>query len=259
MKKQFIAHRRKKDKKIQSLWEHLCETSEFSGQFADKIGLKELGKILGLLHDLGKASQEFQNYICSATGLINPDEDDWVDVAAKKGKVDHSSAGAQFIYRYFSGKGTEGLCVAQALSLCVASHHTGLMDCLLPTGENNFKTRMEKQEEKSHTNEAISNFEGVEYEKLIALLSKEVEKNFLAKMNGLKENNDSKDTIIFKFGLLIRFLFSCLIDADRLSTADFESPNNTWIRNYGQYHPWEELILRLNHKIKEFEDKIEKK
>ena len=77
----YIAHRREKDGEIQNLSKHLAEVSELTGQFASKIGLKEQGELIGLLHDIGKASQEFQQYIKSAVGLINSDEDDYVDAA----------------------------------------------------------------------------------------------------------------------------------------------------------------------------------
>ncbi|MDR3577457.1 MAG: CRISPR-associated helicase Cas3' [Anaerolineaceae bacterium] len=257
MKNQYIAHIRK-DGESQSLWDHLREVSIFTGQFAEKIGLKEIGEILGILHDLGKASKEFQNYICSANNLIDPDDDEYIDAAANKGKIDHATAGAQFIYRELYNKGPEGFLAAQILSLCIASHHSGLIDCLLPDGEDHFKKRIEKLEEKTRINEALSNFEGAEDKKLKELLSKEVEKQLLVKLNSLKENNDSKETMAFKCGLLIRYLFSCLIDADRLDTADFESPNNEQLRNYGKYHPWETLIQRLDDVIKDFANKADK-
>ena len=80
----FIAHRREKDGEIQSLWDHLLETSHLSTAFAGKIGLQRHGELLGLLHDLGKASAEFDRYIRSATGLIDPDEDDYVDAGRTK-------------------------------------------------------------------------------------------------------------------------------------------------------------------------------
>src|SRR3972149_10764400 len=95
----YIAHRREKDGEIQSLVNHLQGVSKKTGEFTSKIGLKEQGELLGLLHDIGKASQEFEQYIKSSVGLINPDEDEYVPAAVKKGKVDHSTAGAQFIYR----------------------------------------------------------------------------------------------------------------------------------------------------------------
>ena len=105
MKKEFIAHLRQKDKQPQNLWEHLKEVSELAGQFAEKIGLRECGELIGLMHDIGKASEEFQNYIKSAEGIIDPDKDDYVDTGAMRGKIDHSSAGAQIIYNNLSKKG----------------------------------------------------------------------------------------------------------------------------------------------------------
>ena len=132
----FIAHRREKDGEMQSLWDHLMETSHLSAGFAGKIGLPRHGELLGLLHDLGKASAEFDRYIRSATGLIDPDEDDYVDAEEQKGKIDHSSAGAQIIYRALSKK-DKGNLAAEMLSLVIASHHSGLIDCFTPDGVDN--------------------------------------------------------------------------------------------------------------------------
>lgn len=90
----FIAHKRNTDGVIQPLSNHLLEVSVLAGDFARKIDIESAGKLIGLLHDFGKYSQEFQLYIKSATGEINPDEDDYVDAIGMKGKVDHSTAGA---------------------------------------------------------------------------------------------------------------------------------------------------------------------
>ena len=68
-KDDYIAHCRE-DKKIQSLDTHLKSVSIITGELASKVGLKEPGEIIGLLHDIGKASRDFQQYIKSATGLI---------------------------------------------------------------------------------------------------------------------------------------------------------------------------------------------
>ena len=77
----YVAHRRFSDGRIQSLSEHLEETASYAGKFASKVGLNEQGELIGFLHDFGKASREFEQYIKSAVGLIDPDEDDYVDVA----------------------------------------------------------------------------------------------------------------------------------------------------------------------------------
>jgi CRISPR-associated endonuclease Cas3-HD len=82
--------------------------SELSGRFSNKLGLKNCGALIGLVHDLGKAIEEFQNYIRSAERLTDPDEDEWVDAHSKKDKVDHSTAGVQIVHRNLSTKGTRG-------------------------------------------------------------------------------------------------------------------------------------------------------
>ncbi|MCB8979869.1 MAG: CRISPR-associated helicase Cas3' [Ardenticatenaceae bacterium] len=254
VEKQLVAHVRDRDKKIQSLEEHLSAVSNYAGRFASKIGLAEIGKIIGLLHDVGKASDEFQNYIRSGTGLIPEDSPDWVDVRAKKGKVDHSTAGAQIIYQKLSERGDKATATALAIALCIASHHSGLIDSLKPDGENNFQRRIEKPEEGSHANEAWANLTKIA-NKLDELLSNDIEARFIEKLDGLKVMPESPNTINFKRGLLVRYLLSCLIDADRLDTADFEFPSYERIRNYGNYTPWETLIDRLQQKIGELENK----
>lgn len=259
MKKEFIAHRREKDGESQSLCSHLSRTSILSGQFAAKIGLKEAGRLIGLLHDIGKASNAFDNYIKTVTGLNDPDADEYAEAKEQKGKIDHSSAGAQIIYRLLSKQGSEGIIAAQVLSLCIASHHSGLIDCLMPSGEDNFTRRITKSEEKTHTDESLSCLHHNEMQKLTKLLSSEpLVKQIIEKIKSLKDNGDHQDTAMFKYGLLVRFLFSCLIDADRLNTADFEFPRNARIRNYGNYSSWDVLVERLNTKLKEFENKNDK-
>ncbi|MGA9364900.1 MAG: CRISPR-associated helicase Cas3' [Bacteroidota bacterium] len=257
MKKPFIAHLRKRDGKPQHLWQHLEEVSELAEQFAGKVGLKGCGELIGLLHDVGKASKEFQNYIRSAEGLINPDEDEYVDAHAKKGKVDHSSAGAQIIYRNLCSKGSEAMLAAQVLSLCIASHHgLGMIDCLSSDGQDNFTRRITKTDERTHTNEVWTNLQKGEKQKVQELLASETLVRYLiVKFKSLKEENDHQDTAIFKCGLLVRFLFSCLIDADRISTADFEFPGNRKLRTENKYPSWETLIERFNEL--KFDDKNE--
>jgi hypothetical protein len=73
----------------QLLSNHLCKVAELSSSNARKVGLPLQGELIGLLHDLGKYSAEFQNYLKSATGLLNFDEDeDFVDAKGLKGKIE---------------------------------------------------------------------------------------------------------------------------------------------------------------------------
>jgi len=251
----FIAHRREKDGAKQPLEKHLEETSFLAGKFAKKIGLEKYGVLIGLLHDLGKASFEFYQYIGSATGIIDPDEDDYIDASGKKGKIDHSSAGAQIIHHFFANKGKESIFVSQILSLIIASHHSGLIDCLTPDGLDNYSRRMKKSDEKTRTTESLANMSQTIKCKLEGVLSdNNFVNDFNQKLKSLHESDDSNETFMFKAGLLTRFLFSCLIDADRLNTADFEFPQRVEQKNYGDYVPWHILIEKLEKRLSEFEN-----
>ena len=255
-KVEFIAHRRERDGVNQTVRDHLKGTSLQASKFAAKIGLEEQGEVAGLIHDAGKATSEFYRYISSATGLIDPDADDYVDATGKKGKVDHSTAGAQFIYQHFSGKGSEANLVAQILALVLASHHSGLIDCLTPDGEDSFTKRIHKSEEQTRLQEALSNLDVDVRQRLEEILSdNSLVDQLKEKLILLKESNDSRETYSFKIGLLTRFLFSCLIDADRLNTADFEFPGMAKLRNQGDYTSWPILIERLNLYLSKFENK----
>ena len=122
--------------KEQTLDDHLKDVSFISALNASKIGLTKAGELIGQLHDIGKYSDVFQNYIGSASGLINQDEDEYVDSQGLKGKIDHSTAGSQYIWNFAKGKSQKEQIAAQLLALCVASHHSGLIDCLTIDGEN---------------------------------------------------------------------------------------------------------------------------
>ncbi|MDR4496847.1 MAG: CRISPR-associated helicase Cas3' [Candidatus Scalindua sp.] len=252
----YIAHRREKDEEIHWLSQHLAEVSKKTGEFASKIGLKEQGEVIGLLHDIGKASQEFQQYIKSAVGLISPDEDDYVDATRNKGKVDHSTAGAQLIYSELSQNEKDALFSIQVLSICLASHHSGLIDCISPDGKNIFLKRIEKDKEKTHIDEIVGKL-SEQAEEFIKnrLQANNLTKGLIEKFKLLKTADDSKETLCFKYGLLLRFLFSCLIDADRLDTANFEEPALKKLRHYGKYVNWKVLINRLNKKLEDFDSK----
>lgn len=244
----LIAHVRK-DKKEQSLIAHLTEASRLAEGFAAKVGLPEIGRIMGLLHDFGKASDLFQGYLRSKEGMISPDDDNFVD--AKRGEVDHSTAGAQLAYEKLANRGQEGKILAQFLALAIASHHSGLIDCLTPSGDNKFGERITKSDEKTHLAEARGKLPDIE-KQLDEILAQPIEKKFVEKLKEAKELNDSSTTLPFKHGLLARFLLSCLLEADRLNTADFENPGNEAIRNYGNYIPWDTLIERLETKYAEY-------
>jgi CRISPR-associated endonuclease/helicase Cas3 len=253
----YIAHHRSSDGAWQSLADHLLGVADLSRVFASKIGLEEAGELIGLLHDFGKYSQEFRNYLLSALGSINQDEDeDWVDSESLKGKIDHSSAGAQFIWQSLSQINQSGQIAAQIFSLCIASHHSGLIDCIGANaanfGEDNFTRRMAKARERTHLLEAkeaadigITARAGelLANERLVAKVTDLLFERIFRTNTG--ELISSAHVCHQQYGLVVRFLFSCLIDADRIDTANFEHPCTDRFRPIGKYIGWPTLVGRL--------------
>lgn len=257
-----IAHVRKVSLEhtfYQKVCDHLSNVSNISKVFSSKIGLTKAGELLGLLHDLGKYSDAFQNYLGSATGLINQDEDEYVDSQGLKGKIDHSTAGAQYIWNFTKGKSIQEQIATQLLALCVASHHSGLIDCLTIDGENDFNRRMAKADNKTHLEETLKKSETEIIGKIINLMNDpECFGGVLQSLKKIAQSEKNETLIRFQSGLMIRMLFSCLIDADRLDTSNFENPKYVINRHNGDYISWELLIERLEKKLKKFDAKPEK-
>jgi CRISPR-associated endonuclease/helicase Cas3 len=257
----YIAH------KDQELYEHLEGVAELAKTHADKIGMGNYGELLGLLHDFGKYSMEFQKYITDAIKKnephFNPDEDeDFEDPAGKKGKIDHSTAGAQLL-SYKNGSSNAHKMLGQFLSLCLVSHHSGLIDCLKTDNSgtwDSYSKRLSKNDNKTHREECARNIDGNVLERIKTILAeKSFTKPFEEKCRDIvrtsPETNPLSTIAQFQLGLFVRFLFSALIDADRQDAADSEKPKNAWYRQQGKYCSWDILIQRLENKYKTFEIK----
>ncbi len=247
---EIIAHRRQHDGTIQSLQDHLLGTSQIASQFAEDIGLKECGELMGLLHDLGKASLEFQNYIRSGTGMIDEDADEYVDAKEKKGKINHSAAGGQFLESLFSDSRESNLdsLTGQLLALCVLSHHSGLIDCLDVEGVNVYRNRLQRGEETSHYKESLMKMDRFLSSQNLQFVKERISQKLEERIPHMIEPRDTESTVQFKFGLLVKFLFSCLVDADRIDTANFESPENESFRSAGP-QSWGQLIGKFEQYI----------
>jgi CRISPR-associated endonuclease/helicase Cas3 len=232
--------------------DHLLGVSNSARTHASKIGVGAAGELIGLLHDLGKYSSTFDRYLRSAEGLINPDQDDDVDAGVLKGKIDHSTAGSQYVWNHLESRSRLGSYVGQMLALCIASHHSGLIDCISPgnatsPAEDVFTRRMKKSQAKTYLEEVIQTADPEILARAAELLN---DQNLLKTVEVLGtriwEANAHRPIGAHQhFGLMVRFLFSCLIDADRTDTGDFEQKRVRSFRQRGSYANWTVLADRL--------------
>ncbi|MCA6072989.1 MAG: CRISPR-associated helicase Cas3' [Endomicrobium sp.] len=214
----FYAHLSKDDKKRkQELKTHLTEVAEMSQRNASKIGMGDVGYCLGLLHDLGKYSKLYQDYLLKKRNDI------------RRGDIDHSTAGAQYFNKLIKVLIQDNKLkdfLSELIELCCVSHHSGLIDMIDIRGKDNFSKRLSK---KYYYKETVS----------IEDVKKNIEKDIVDKINNATNNNllseieqiknkidktseNKKIYTTFSYGMIARFLLSCLIDGDHTNSADFE-------------------------------------
>src|SRR5690554_4260569 len=117
----FIAHIRNTDKEIESVEEHLLKVKNFAEMFGSKIGVKHLAGLAGMLHDMGKYSNEFKEYILEAVN--NP------QAPPKRGSVDHSTAGGKLLFdNYHNTSNLLNALLAEIVGNAIISHHSYLHD-----------------------------------------------------------------------------------------------------------------------------------
>ncbi|WP_449359276.1 CRISPR-associated endonuclease Cas3'', partial [Alishewanella longhuensis] len=243
----YIAHPAKNGADHQSVKTHLTEVGALAARYAGKIGHDQAGALIGLLHDFGKYSKAFQDYmqliIRELGANYDPDLDD-VDSKSLKGKIDHSSAGAQWIFqnilpialKAFPDKdSTEqrlAIAVVQILALCIASHHSGLIDNLPSENGAGFLARIKKPDEQTHLQECLRAVDTEVTSMVDAIATAAFINNMVNKLKPIVSTdlvNGSDIVAAFNLGFYTKFLFSCLIDADRVNSADFEN------LDYSQY------------------------
>jgi len=258
----IIAHARK-DKMtnhwiVHSLEEHLMESAELAGKFTAKIGLSQIGVLLGLLHDIGKYSFKFQCYIRSSVGMLCTTDQDFMDPNKFKGKIDHSTAGAQWICDLLQNDVKIGKLLKEVVALCGISHHSGLLDLLDISGEDKFSARITKDVSFTHFLEVKTKMDHSITGRITTILDSQKKNDQLRKITSQIYDLFKDPIRSFSMGLLTRFIFSCLVDADRISTADFDSPDEAKLRYLGKYPDWQELINCVEEKASEFGNKVGK-
>lgn len=156
---------------------HLREVANLSGRLAEEAGLAELvprARLAGMLHDLGKYHDGFQEYLRRAAQ------------GRPATRVAHAAVGASQAYASQSPD----------VALAIMGHHAGIPDAV------DMRTSLQQQVD-SHVLERAQADLGEALRQVPGPLPSEVTHDPLA------------------IDLLVRMLFSCLVDADWLATEAF--------------------------------------
>lgn len=180
------------EEKWEPLAKHLEEVAELCGLHASAFNALDWGRLAGMCHDLGKASEDFQAYL----RMSNRDSDDVGEEASSGKKIDHSTFGARFVASALPGP------VGRVLAFSIAGHHAGLPDAFPGddlSGRSSLSARL---------NPSITQIPHVHDPDL----------KLTAPALSLNATPRSRE---FALAFFTRMLFSCLVDADRLCTEAF--------------------------------------
>ncbi|WP_432776079.1 CRISPR-associated helicase Cas3' [Brevibacillus gelatini] len=241
----FIAHIRESDKQIQSVAEHLLGVKALAESIGEKIGVKHITGLAGMLHDMGKYTDEFKDYIIKA--VENPGD------APKRGSVDHSTAGGRLLYqKYHTGHPSRGSWIlAEVVGNAIISHHSYLHDFLNEDLESPYLKRVRDKPLKEYDKSMQHFFAEViseqAFQQYVLRAIDELEA-YLSKPS--VENSESK--LMF----LSKFVFSALIDADRTNTRLFEEnkQEETTPCRQALFHTYYERLMQKLHSYQEKED-----
>ena len=184
------------------LQNHLQNVAKLAKHFAGRYGAL-FAEYAGLLHDLGKFQEAFQKYIRNASGFEKENAHLEDVESTKLRKISHSTAGAKYAVERLNPF------FGHLLAYLIAGHHAGLADWY---DKGSLKHRLQQAD-----NELEASLSG--------LADSGLPKDFFP----LSDDDLMRDFFAFwedgakleELHIWLRFLFSCLADADFLDTEAF--------------------------------------
>lgn len=247
----------------QTVDEHSCDTAAYAKESLSNIGLGKCAYLAGILHDLGKCTEQFEKYIETVTNPNISKEN-----MPKRGSVNHTFAGVRYLllnWESFIGEQNNidvdiSSSACESIAYAIGAHH-GLFDCINSDGSNGYTHRLEKADilydeavENFHTeclneNEiskyAVSAY--FEYEKFYEKLL--LYGNFEERLQSDEDDVKLNQEMYFYQGVIVRLLTSAVIDADRRDTAEFMQG----YKGIDNTTDWAELLNYMEGKLNELD------
>lgn len=217
-----IAHYSLDKSQVQNVKDHSEHVAKMASAFGESVGLANCCHLAGILHDIGKYSNEFQDYIKSCK------EDYIFDEKKIKQHVDHGKYGAKLILKLFhnNNENNQKMLTAEIIALVICYHHGGLPNCI----ENDFHIRLldriDDDDNILAEIEQCCRKELISDEELKKLFN-DANKEIVAVCNKIANTKISGEEKAFLFHIVIKNIYSCLVDADRCDTRDFMNKPQT--------------------------------
>lgn len=244
---EFPAHiyiRKDGTQQIQTVSEHCRKAARYAAECLSDIGLSKAAYLAGLLHDMGKATAQFREYIQRAAS----------GETVHRGTVVHTFSGARLLLERYHGPAPASFddITCELLAFAVGAHH-GLFDCVGEDRSSGFQHRLLSHD--SEYLESMKNFLNdcagqEEIDMLFRAACEELTEVFKKIQDRLCADAALVgEELPFYVGLAARLLLSAVIQGDRRDTAEFMT-GVTWPTFPEDRRPlWEERLRHMEQKL----------
>lgn len=196
--------------------DHLKETAAYASILGGKFRSSALVRTAAFFHDMGKFSDEFVQYL-----RISVQNRKDGGNALRRGSVIHATQGAKYIFETVLNEREPLLVLAvEIVALCIAGHHGGLMDSISPQGETSLRNRLTIDKDALNYEEVTMAFEK---ESVITENLKDLMLACREELSGfIKTCKAEKLYAPFMLHMLVKSVFSCLVDSDRYNAYCFD-------------------------------------